>query len=69
MFKTNEGNADRLVRITLGLMSLALGYTSLSGTAQSVAYFLGVALVITGSVGYCGIYALFGINTCPVKKK
>lgn len=69
MIKPNEGNLDRLIRITVGVISLALGYTTLSGTAQSVAYFIGIAGVLTGSIGFCSLYALFGINTCPVKKK
>jgi len=68
MFKQNEGNVDRLIRITVGVMALALGYTYFSGFAQTVSYIIGIAGVATGSLGFCGLYNLLGINTCPVKK-
>lgn len=68
MLKKNEGPIDRSIRIVAGLTIALLAYTSLSGTAQLIAYILSVILIITGAIGFCGLYTLFGINTCPVKK-
>lgn len=68
MFKPNEGTLDRIIRITLGLALLGLGYFIVVGPLQIVAYVAGVALVATGAVGYCGLYSLLGISTCPIKR-
>lgn len=68
MIKPNEGKIDRLVRVTVGVMLIALGYSTLTGTIQTVAYVVGIAGIVTGSLGFCGLYTLLGINTCPTKK-
>jgi hypothetical protein len=50
-----------------GLMVVAI--FGLSGAMQLVALVAGLALFATGVVGYCGIYSLLGISTCPIKSK
>jgi len=60
--KTNVGNVDKVIRIVAGLASIVLGIVFHWGF-----YFLGAALIVTAFTGMCGIYALFGISTCPRK--
>lgn len=59
----NEGKLDRIVRIVLGLVLLALAI-SLSGVLQIVFYILSAVTLITGIIGFCGLYKILGINTC-----
>lgn len=64
----NVGNIDRVIRLAAGA---ALGYAAYT-TPGPARIILGVAsalAVITGLVGYCGLYALLGINTCRVDDK
>ena len=70
MFKVNVGPLDRVFRVALGLFIIFMGfiYFGIYGSSvQLVSILLGGVLVFTGIVGYCGIYALLGISTCPAK--
>jgi hypothetical protein len=69
MIKPNEGLLDRVIRISLGIAALAAGIFFLTGTAQVIAFFVAVAGIGTGVIGYCGLYSILKINTCPFKSK
>ena len=62
--KRNVGATDRIIRIVVGVVLLLLGLLSPFDVALRVLILLiaGIALV-TGLLGTCGIYALFGIST------
>jgi hypothetical protein len=62
--KHNVGAADRMVRVILGVVLLLVGLLVPLGVVLRVVVFAiaGIALV-TGLLGTCGIYALFGIST------
>lgn len=66
--KINEGTTDRVIRVIVGSLALVAGFFWLAGTAQIVAYVVGVAALATGIVGFCGLYTLLGVSTCPTKK-
>jgi len=66
--KINEGTTDRIIRVIIGSLVLVAGYFWLVGTAQIVAYVIGATALITGLVGFCGLYAIFGVSTCKIKK-
>jgi uncharacterized membrane protein len=59
----NEGKLDRTVRIVLGLAILLLS-VFVSGVLQIVFYIIGAVALITGIIGFCGLYKILGINTC-----
>jgi DUF2892 family protein len=65
MFQTllpmNESAVERAVRIAIGIALLAL---TVGGTLSAWGY-LGIVPLLTGIVGSCPIYTLFGISTCP----
>lgn len=64
---TNEGTADRVIRIIAGIALLALGWSgAVSGTLGTVFKVLGFVPLLTGLVGWCPLYRLVGIKTCPV---
>lgn len=61
----NVGNAERPIRIGLGLLAVAAGL--LAGFSSAVAgAMVGVGLILslTGAVGFCPLFALLGMNTC-----
>jgi hypothetical protein len=60
--KTNVGQFDKVIRIVIGLVSLVLGIVLHWGF-----YLLGAMLIMTAFTGFCGLYALFGMTTCPRK--
>lgn len=62
--KVNEGSFDRTVRVILGAGLLALAFV---GPKTPFGY-LGLIPLLTGLVGYCPLYGLLGLNTCPVRK-
>lgn len=67
--KTNVGKTDKIVRILLAVIAVALAATgTVSGTLATVFYVAAAALLLTSLVGFCGLYTLFGINTCKVKE-
>lgn len=69
MFKTNEGSADRIIRVVLGAALIA-AYFLLPNLLGGLNWLLliGIIPLLTGLVGWCPLYALFGMSTCPVKK-
>jgi hypothetical protein len=67
MITKNVGSPDRIIRIVAGL---GLGYMAYSSSGGAAAI-LGVAsalALITGLVGWCGLYTLLGINNCKIDK-
>ncbi|PKK83150.1 MAG: DUF2892 domain-containing protein [candidate division Zixibacteria bacterium HGW-Zixibacteria-1] len=62
--KTNMGSVDRIIRLIIGLVVIALGiyYGSWWGL-------LGLVPIITALIGFCGFYVPFGISTCKLKKE
>ncbi len=67
--KTNVGTADRMIRIVLAVIFAALYFTeTITGTLGYVLLALGAVFAITSMVGFCPLYAIVGLNTCPTKK-
>lgn len=63
--KTNEGGLDRMLRIVAGLALLGL---MAAGTIGWWGW-LGIVPLATGLIGWCPVYTLLGLNTCPMKSK
>ncbi len=60
----NEGALDRVLRVAAGLAILSLVFIG----PQTPWAWLGLVPLITGIVGFCPVYSLFGIRTCPSPK-
>jgi len=67
MPKPNEGKTDRTIRVILGVILLGLALLSLTGVAQIVAIVAGVIALVTGAIGFCGLYTVLGISTLEKK--
>ena len=63
--KTNEGSIDRVLRIVLGLGLLSLMFVG----PQTLWGLVGLVPLVTGVVGFCPLYRVFGLSTCPLNFK
>lgn len=57
----NVGTIDRVLRVGVGLLLIALAAT---GTIGAWGY-LGVVPLLTGLLSRCPAYTLLGLRTCP----
>lgn len=65
--KPNVGNADRVVRILIGLGLFSLLFL-LEGNAKWFGL-IGLVPLLTGTLRYCPLYAVLGLDTCPAGLK
>lgn len=63
--KFNVGGIDRILRILVGVILIALAAT---GTVDWWGY-LGAIPLLTGIFRFCPAYPLLGMSTCPIKNK
>ena len=61
--KTNVGGIDKVLRIGAGVALVA--WAALGGPVWA---WIGVVPLATGLTGFCPVYPLLGMNTCPLKK-
>lgn len=61
--KINEGSIDRLLRVVAGVALIGLAAFGKVGPWG----YIGVVPLLTGAVGFCPLYTLLGINTCPTR--
>ena len=61
----NEGPLDRAIRIAVGVAVLALVFVG----PKSLLGLIGIVPLATGVIGFCPLYQLVGLNTCPVSSR
>jgi hypothetical protein len=64
-FPNNERSSERVIRIVLGFTILSLAFI---GPKTSWAY-LGIVPILTGFMGTCPLYTMFGFSTCAAPRK
>lgn len=62
--KSNVGGIDKILRIIAGI-ALVVWAAALGGPVWA---WIGLVPLATGLFGFCPLYPLLGINTCPLKK-
>lgn len=60
----NEGAIDRGLRIIVGLALIGLSVTGTIGAWGLI----GIVPLLTGAIGWCPLYTVLGINTCPARR-
>jgi len=60
----NEGNLDRALRVIVGLVLLALVFVG----PKTPLGWIGIVPLLTGLVGFCPAYRLFGLSTCGLRR-
>jgi hypothetical protein len=63
--KRNEAIWDRMIRVVLGMGLLSLVFVG----PQTPWGIVGVVPLLTGLVGFCPLYRLLGLSTCPVSTR
>jgi O-antigen ligase len=63
--KSNVGGIDRILRVVIGLVLIALTLTGTIG----VWGWIGVVPLLTAGLGSCPLYTVLGFSTCPVKSE
>ena len=62
--KVNEGKWDRILRVVVGIGILSLVFIG----PQTAWGYIGAVPLLTGIFGYCPLYSILGLNTCPMRK-
>lgn len=65
--EANVGNADRIVRVIVGLALLSLLFV-LNGSARWWGL-IGLVPLATSAVRFCPLYRMVGLSTCPLAAK
>ena len=60
----NVGGIDRPLRIIVGLILISLVFVG----PQTPWGWLGLVPLLTGAFGFCLVYKILGINSCPIEK-
>lgn len=63
VMNSNVGGADRLVRVILGVAIVAAGLYFKSWWGA-----VGAVPILTATIGWCPLYAPFGLSTCGTKR-
>ena len=63
MFKTNVGSLDRVLRIVVGIILIALVFVG----PKTAWGWIGVVPLVTGLFSTCPVYSLFGIKACKAE--
>lgn len=68
--KNNMGITDRVVRVIIAAIIGILYFSGmLSGTLGIALMVVAAVFVLTSLLGFCPLYAPFGLNTCAFKKQ
>ena len=63
--KKNMSSTDRIIRVLIAAVFAVLYFTgTVTGTLGLVLLVLGGVFVLTSLIGFCPLYAIFGISTC-----
>ena len=63
--KTNVGSVDRIARIAIGIILIAL---ALTGTIGAWGW-IGIVPLATGLMRTCPLYSLMGFSSCPMSER
>ena len=64
----NVGGIERPIRILFGILLLGVGvFANLSLIVTAVTLMVGSIALVTGVIGFCPLWTLLGMNTCPTE--
>jgi len=61
----NVGGVDRILRVAVGLLLIALAAT---GTVGAWGY-VGIVPIVTAAIGWCPAYLPFGFTSCKTRSE
>lgn len=67
--KRNMGTADRVIRLIIAAIFAVLYFTgTVTGTIGIIMLIIAGIFLLTSLVGFCPLYAIFGLHTHSMKK-
>ena len=63
----NMGTADRAIRTVLAVAFLIVGLGVVQGVVGILLSAVAVVFLATSALGWCPLYTLFGLRTCPLQ--
>lgn len=70
IMKVNMGSYDKLLRLALAIVLIALYYTGvIHDTLGIIGLVVALILTVTSLISFCPLYTLLGINTCKKAEK
>ena len=64
LFPHNEGKVDRVLRVIVGAVLISLVFLG----PKTPWGWIGLVPFVTGLLGTCPVYTMFGMRTCPMKE-
>ena len=65
----NVGSTDKIVRLVLALVAVVFAFVTGIATALGIVLLVVAAvLAVTAFTGFCPLYRVFGMSTCPVRR-
>lgn len=66
----NVGGMECKIRLVLGVVALGVAaFVELPMWAVGAIGLVGVVALVTGGARYCPLWALLGVNTCPLRNQ
>ncbi len=65
--KKNIGTTDRVARLILGLILIVIVFLIDNNSIKILLSVFAAVAILQAAIGWCGLYALLGKNTCPSK--
>lgn len=66
--KKNMGSMDRVVRLVIAAILIALYLTNVvTGTFGIIFLVVAIVFMLTSVISFCPLYTLVGVNTCKTK--
>lgn len=64
----NVGSTDKVIRLVLAVAAVVTALVTGMGTVLGVVLLVvAAALAVTAFTGFCPIYRVLGLSTCPVR--
>ena len=64
----NMGTKDRVARLILGIILIISIFFTANTSIKILLSIIAVVAILQSIIGWCGLYALLGKNTCPPSK-
>ncbi len=67
--KKNIGKTDKIIRIVLAIILVALYFTHVVTGTLGIIFLIAAGIsLVTALINFCGLYVIFGLSSCPLKK-
>jgi hypothetical protein len=65
----NESTADRAIRLVVAVVAVAAAFAVGAGSVLGIVLLVvGAVMLVTAATGFCPLYRVFGLRTCPMPK-